>query len=219
MGEAELFVGGRGNAGAGGREVPRLVRRYREAERRGIDDNEAVAAVGGVDAERPESLDLEARVEPVGKGGDVADFDRLRLAVIAVRPDADQSARCFQIELGDRFPHRQDAAVEQHGGDAHRIRAGHRRRVYGFHDDEAVVGLGMFRRQQQVDVLEHATAGFVEHEPAQPAILRDPFGLLPQAVAGRRRHAADDHVADLALGVAGNDVDDALTSHGRLKCR
>ena len=61
---------------------------------------------------------------------------------------------------------------------------------------------------------EDAAARFVEDEIAQGAVIGDEARLLPQGFAGRGRDAADDHVADLALGVAGDDVDDLGGAHG-----
>ncbi len=42
----------------------------------------------------------------------------------------------------------------------------------------------------------------------------DEARLLPQGFARRRRNSADNHVADLAFGVAGDDVNDFRGSHG-----
>ena len=60
---------------------------------------------------------------------------------------------------------------------------------------------------------EHAAARLVEHEIAQGLVAGDEARLLPERRAGRRRDAADDDVADLALGVAGDDVDDLGAAH------
>ena len=71
MGESELFVGGTGNPDARDGDVARLVRGQGEAEGPGVDDREAVAAVGGVHGEGPESFDLEDGIQPVDEGGDI----------------------------------------------------------------------------------------------------------------------------------------------------
>ena len=75
-----------------------------------------------------------------------------------------------------------------------------------FHDDESVSRLRMLWRDEQIDVLENTAARLVQDELAQAAVGRDPPGLLPQRVAGRRGHATDDHIADFALGMARNDM-------------
>ena len=59
MGEAELLVGGRSDSYARLGEVARFIRRDGEAERRRIDDDEAVAAIGDVDRKRAQAFDLE----------------------------------------------------------------------------------------------------------------------------------------------------------------
>ena len=74
MGEAELLIGGGDDANARLREVARFVGRDGEAERRRVDDDETVAAVGNVDLERAQARNLERRVQPVGEGRHV--FDR-----------------------------------------------------------------------------------------------------------------------------------------------
>ncbi len=53
-------------------DVVGLVGREGEAERRGIDEDEAVAAVGGVDGQRAEALDLERHAEAGGEARQVA---------------------------------------------------------------------------------------------------------------------------------------------------
>jgi hypothetical protein len=42
----------------------------------------------------------------------------------------------------------------------------------------------------------------------------DEARLLPQGFARRRRNSADNHLADLASGVAGDDVNDFRGSQG-----
>jgi hypothetical protein len=42
----------------------------------------------------------------------------------------------------------------------------------------------------------------------------DEARLLRQGFARRRRNSADNHVADLAFGVAGDNVNDSRGSHG-----
>ena len=42
----------------------------------------------------------------------------------------------------------------------------------------------------------------------------DEARLLPQGFARRRCNSADNHVADLACGVAGDNVNDSRGSHG-----
>ena len=61
---------------------------------------------------------------------------------------------------------------------------------------------------------ENAATRLIEDEIAQGAVAGDEARLLPQGFAWRGRDAADDHVADLAFGVAGDDVDDFGGSHG-----
>ena len=45
------------------------------------------------------------------------------------------------------------------------------------------------------------------------AVVGDEARLLPQGLARRRRDPADDHIADLALGMAGDDMDDLGGAH------
>ncbi len=63
-------------------------------------------------------------------------------------------------------------------------------------------------RDQQVDVAEHAAAGFVEDEVTQGFVPGDPARLFPHGGAGRRGDTADDHVADFAFGVAADYMND-----------
>ena len=169
MGKAELGVGGGGDPDPGLGEFARFVGADGEAERRGVDDDKAVAAIGDVDAQRSEARNFKRRVEPRRERGHVLDMDALGLAVAAVGDDLDHAARRLQRQPGLRLLHRHDAAVEQHGRDADRVRTRHRRRVLGLHDDEAHPGARVLGRDEQVDVAEHAAARLVEQELAQGA--------------------------------------------------
>ena len=60
---------------------------------------------------------------------------------------------------------------------------------------------------------EDAAARLVEHEVAKRLVARDETALLPDRVAGRRRDAADDHVADLAFGMAAHDMNCLRRAH------
>src|SRR5690606_39542476 len=108
-----------------------------------------------------------------------------------------------------RLAHRHDAGIEQHGGDADRVRPRHWRRVFGLHDDEAHLRPLVLRWHQQVDMAKDAAARLVEHEIAERLVAGDEPRLLPEGRPRRRRYTTDDDVADLPLGVAGDDVDAA----------
>ncbi len=58
-----------------------------------------------------------------------------------------------------------------------------------------------------------AASRLVEHEAAQRLVGGDEAALLPQRVARRRRDAADDHVADLAFGMAAHHMDRLRRAH------
>ena len=98
MGEAELLIGGGDNADAGLRQITRFVRGDGKAERRRIDDDETVAAIGNVDFERAQALKLKRRVQPVSDEGTFSMLTRSALpwrhsAVTAMRPPGASSAR------------------------------------------------------------------------------------------------------------------------------
>ena len=213
MPETELRVGGRGDPGPGLGQVPRLPSNQVEAQRRRVDDDETVAAVGGVDGQGAQALDLQRHVEPVGEAGDVADGDPFGLAVAAGRRDLDDAARRLQTKAGLRLGHGEEPGVEQHGGDADRVGAGHRRGVHRLHDDEAHGGPRVQGRDQQVDVAEDPAARLVEQEVPQGPVLGDPARLGPEGLARRRRDAADHDVADLALGMAADHVNRLAGAH------
>jgi hypothetical protein len=71
----------------------------------------------------------------------------------------------------------------------------------------------VFSWDKQIDMPEDAAARLVEDEIAQGAVLGDEARLLPQGFAWRGRDAASDHIADLALSVAGDDVDNFIGAH------
>jgi hypothetical protein len=63
-------------------------------------------------------------------------------------------------------------------------------------------------------VPENSATRLVENEIAQGLVARDEARLLPQGFARRGRDATDDHVADLAFGMARDDVDNSRGSYG-----
>ena len=73
MREAELLIGGGDDLHARLGKVARFVRAGSRSPARRVDDDETVAAIGDVDRERAQALDLERRVEPVDEGGHVLD--------------------------------------------------------------------------------------------------------------------------------------------------
>jgi hypothetical protein len=63
-------------------------------------------------------------------------------------------------------------------------------------------------------VARDAPARFAEEQTAQAvALALKRLHLLEDRVSPRRQHSADDHVPDLAAGVAADDGDRAARSH------
>ena len=117
----QLFVGGTGDFQADFNDISGFIRADRKAQLLGIGEHEAVTAIGRVDLERAQAFDLDPGVQAIGEGGHVFDLDPLHLAVAAVGHRLDQAAGGFEHQPGLRLGHRQDAAVEQHRGHAHRV--------------------------------------------------------------------------------------------------
>ena len=65
MRETKLLIGGSDNANARLREVARFIRTNCEAERRRVDNDETVAAIGNVDLERAQARNFKWRIEPI----------------------------------------------------------------------------------------------------------------------------------------------------------
>jgi hypothetical protein len=63
-------------------------------------------------------------------------------------------------------------------------------------------------------VARDASARLAEQQAAEPvALAPERLHLLEDGVSPRRQHTADDHVPDLAAGVAADDGDRAARSH------
>src|SRR5690606_14701242 len=75
MDEAQLLVGRAGDLDAGGHQVGGLVGGQGEAQGAGVGDDEAVAAIGGVDLEAADAFDLDHGVQLVGEGRHVLHLD------------------------------------------------------------------------------------------------------------------------------------------------
>jgi hypothetical protein len=60
-----------------------------------------------------------------GESRDVLEGHLGDLAVLTVRPDADQTGRSFELEFCDRLLHRDHAGLEQDGGHRNGVAAAH----------------------------------------------------------------------------------------------
>ena len=206
--KTQLLVGGTGDFQADFNDISGFIRADRKAQFPGIGEHEAVTAIGRVNLERAQAFDFNPGIQAVSKGRHVLDLDPLHLAVAAVGHRLDQAAGGFEHQPGLRLGHRQDAAVEQHRGHAHRIGPRHGRGIGRLHDDPGHLRPWILGRHQQVDVAEHPAARLVEYEVAQGFIPGNPARLLPHRGTRWRCHAADNHVADFALGVTTDHMDD-----------
>jgi len=65
---------------------------------------------------------------------------------------------------------------------------------------------------------EDAAAGLVQHEVSQGFVGCDEARLVPDRVAWRGCHAAHDDIADLALGLAADDLDRLDATHDFASC-
>ena len=197
------------------RELARLARLDREAQRRRVGDRVEHAAVGDVHAERAQALDLERGIDALGVAGHVRELDRLAAPVAAGRARLDDAAGRLQPHDRLGLVHRQHARLEQHGRRADRVGARHRRVLGRLHDDEAGVAIVARRRHDQVRVRGHAAARLAQKQPAQRvAVALERLHLLEHRRSRRWQHAADDDVADLAARVGADDRDCAHGPHG-----
>jgi hypothetical protein len=194
-------------------EVSCLSRLEREAECVRIGDRVPHAAERHVDRQRPEPVYLERCVEVLGEARDVGQLHALALPVRASRRHFDDAGRRFEPERRLRLLHLHHSRLEQHRDDAHRVRARHRGVLGRLHDDVARVAVLARRRHDQVRVHGDASAGLAKQQPAERVVARERLHLLEDAFPGRRQHAADDDVADLAACVAANDRDRTAGPH------
>ena len=114
-------------------------------------------------------------------------------------------------------------AVDLAGTDNHRVRAlkfiilaGEAAGELTERDVVPAARLGIGETELLAGGGDYADARFgqVAEKIAQHAVVGDETPLLPQGSARRRRHVADDHIANLARGVASDDVNDFGSAHG-----
>ena len=136
----------------------------------------------------------------------------LHVALISTTP-----RRRLQPQRRLRLAHLDHPGLEQHGRDAHRVRARHRRILGRLHDDVAGGAVGPQRRHDQVRVHRDATARLAEQQPPKRVVRAQRLHPLEDRLARRRQDPADDHVADLPAGMAADHGDRPARSH-RSKC-
>ncbi len=91
--DGQLVARRQANLLADDREVAGLVGRHREAEPGGIDDGVEHAAIGGVERDGAEPLDLDLGVQPIDESRHIGDLDRAAAAVAAPRAGSDRPRR------------------------------------------------------------------------------------------------------------------------------
>ena len=190
------------------RELARLVRLDREAERSRVGDRVPHASVGDVDRERADAVDLERRVEPVDErtGTFVSSTLSTRPSRHAARTSTTPARRLeAQRRLG--LVQLDHPGLEQDGRDADRVRARHRRILGRLHDDVARVAVGARRRHDQVRVHRDRPARLAQQQATQRIVGAQRLHLLEHRRPGGRQNAADDDVPDLPTGVTTDDRD------------
>ena len=120
-------------------------------------------------------------VDAVGEAGNVRDLDALAAAVAACSSHLDDARRRLEAKRRLGLVHLDHAGLEQHGRDAHRVRARHRRVLGRLHDDVARGAFRTLRRDDQVGVdgdaaarLAQAAAAAASRRRATPASARRP---------------------------------------------
>ena len=142
VGEAELFVGGRGDECADFSEFGSRTWFHDQPEVCSVDEHKAVAPEGRVDSNGPDAGHVESGVEAISERWEVDHPDPFSLPVAAFGLDRHGAAGCFHREPGNRLDHRHPAGFEQHRRDAHGVAPGHRRGVARLHDDETPLDVG-----------------------------------------------------------------------------
>ena len=126
-----------------------------------------------------------------GECRDVFEGHARDLAAAHLRFHLDQPGGSFEHEDCFRLGGGDDASFDESRHNADGVGARHRRVFHLLHDDEAGVGAGIGRRQQQIAVRRRIPAGLAQHALAQAVgVLLEPDFLLElygQARRARRR--------------------------------
>ena len=191
MDHIELLSRGVADLLAQGSQVAGLVGADLETEGLRVHDPEEHPAIGDVQRDGAMALDLQRAVQDGGKGGGVAEGDGSALAVFAIRRHLDHAAGHIQLEAGDRLHHRH------------------------LHHDGARSAVGGDRRDDQVDMARDRSARLADQQAADVVVVtlhRD--HALHHGGARRGQNAADDDIADLALGMAADHGNRKTRAHG-----
>jgi hypothetical protein len=139
------------------------------------------------------------------KEGWLVTWMRSALPFAALGDDLDQAAGGLEHEPGHRLGHRQDAGIEQHGGDTQmELEPDIGGVSSGSMMIQPICAFGFLGGTSRLTWRKTPPRGSLSTKLRSAWSRGDEVALLPDRVAGRRRDAADDDVADLALGVGGN---------------
>jgi hypothetical protein len=111
--------------------------------------------------------------------------------------------RGLELELGDRFLHRDHAGLQEDRGHGDGVPAAHDGVLHLLHDDVAGGCVGVLRRHDEVAARGRISAGFTKHQQAQlVVVLLQPPHLLVDGLARDGGYAAgDDPHRDSGVGL------------------
>ena len=209
----ELLARGIANQLADAAQLSRLARLELEAERGGIRDRVPHAAVGDVDGDRAEPRNVEPGIELPDERRHVGQLDTVDTPLAARGSNLDGPRRRLEPQRRLGLAQLDHPGLEQDGGDADRVRARHRRIFGRLHDDEAGIAISACRRDDEVGVHGDTPARLAQKHSPERIVRAEREHLVEDGLPRWGQDPADDHVADLAAGVAADDRDHPAAAH------
>ena len=194
-------------------ELARLVRLDREAERAASAIAYHMPPYATSTVERPDPVHLEPRVELLGERGHVRQLDALDAAVAARGANLDDARRRLEPQRRLRLAQLDHARLEQHGRDADRVRARHRRVLGRLHDDVARAQSSRVAGTIRFACTATDPRGSRSSNRRSESSARSACICSKTVAPGGGSDAADHDVADLAARVATDDRDRAARAH------
>ncbi len=142
-----------------------------------VDDRIEIAAIGDIDHDLAEALDLRRQPRRMQIGGDVGDADAVDIGPVADIAGGDEAGGGVDLQHA-LFARRHQPALERHGDGPDGAVAAHGQAARGLDEEEGDVRVGA-RRRIQDGARHHVVATRLEHQPgADPVVFCEEMGAL-----------------------------------------
>ena len=178
-----------------------------------VDDRIEVAAIGHVDGQFAQSLDIGADLPGMQEGRHVGDAHAFDQAVLLDVARFDQACRRVDAQHA-RLARRHQLVLERHGHRPDGAMTAHRQAARRFDEQERDVAIGAGRRIEDRPGHHVVSAGLEAQAGADPVELGEEMGALLHHGGAHERRAAARHETHRVAARVTVDAEERVPGHG-----